>query len=140
MSAFKDRMNELFKELNLTQVSLSKKTGVSQSSLSEYLLGKKEPTISVVMKIAEALDISLDWLLLGKGEMFQDNAAKPKRQIHPEDIPKENIKLWLDYFWEKADDDTKTWLIVEIKRRFPEFCEWLEKYKDASKKNTRILV
>ena len=131
MPTFKDRLNELFKELNLSQVSLSKKTGIAQSSLSEYLLGKKEPTISIVTKIAIALGISLDWLLLGEGKKFRDGNINPDRQIPIEDIPKEQIKEWLDSLWQSADKDTRIWLEIEIKRRFTEYSDWLQKHKES---------
>jgi hypothetical protein len=46
-------------------------------------------------------------------------------------MPKEKIKRWLDDFWKKSDNETRVWLEVEIKRRFPEFNEWLQKQKES---------
>jgi len=131
MTEFKDRLEKLFRELNLSQVSASKKTGVGRSSLSEYLAGKKEPTISIVEKIATATGVNLNWLLLGEGEMFRGESIQQKSRIPIEDMPKEKIKEWLDAFWTMADIATRNWLEVEIKRRFPEYSDWLQKYKET---------
>ena len=37
-----------------------------------------------------------------------------------------DLKWWLEDFWKDADEERRTWLIVEMKRVYPEFREWLE--------------
>ncbi len=44
-------------EMGLTQLSLSNLIGVSPSSISNFLLGKSEPTISVARKMSQKLNI-----------------------------------------------------------------------------------
>lgn len=39
--------------------------------MAGYILGKSTPTIESIVKIAESNDISLDWLITGKGDMNQ---------------------------------------------------------------------
>ena len=132
---FKDRLAELFKVLNTSQTKLAKATGVGRSSFSLYLSGKKTPTITVAIKVAIVTNVSLNWLLLGKGPMFRDELAPKNEEVRMRSpsygppSPKDNIKKWLDVFWEQADPDERIWLMVELKKRFPEFAEWLKKEK-----------
>lgn len=50
------------------QVQLAKLWGVSKQMVGEYLNGKKLPRHKRLVRIAESLDISPDWLLSGRGE------------------------------------------------------------------------
>ena len=54
-------LNEMIRlrmyELGLSQVALAKKLGISASRISEYLSGKKEPTLQQARKISRELDI-----------------------------------------------------------------------------------
>lgn len=45
--------------------------------------------------------------------------------------PLEDVKRWLDEFWEKASSDDRTWLIVQLKRTFPEYDEWMKDHGGA---------
>ncbi|HHW43811.1 MAG TPA: helix-turn-helix transcriptional regulator [Desulfotomaculum sp.] len=47
----------------LSQLKLSKLSGVAQSSISEIESGKSNPNISTLRKLANVLEISLDELL-----------------------------------------------------------------------------
>ncbi|MGE4334572.1 MAG: helix-turn-helix domain-containing protein [Pigmentiphaga sp.] len=43
-----------------------------------------------------------------------------------------DLKWWLEDFWKDADEERRTWLIVEMKRVYPEFVEWINKRGDSS--------
>jgi len=47
---------------DVTQLHLNLKTGISQSYLSELESGQRKGTPETIAKIAEALDVPLDWL------------------------------------------------------------------------------
>jgi len=49
--------------LGLSQAKLSLKSGVSQTYISELELGKKQPTLPIISKIADALGVSIEKLL-----------------------------------------------------------------------------
>jgi HTH-type transcriptional regulator, cell division transcriptional repressor len=51
------------KALGLTQDELSQMTGIAQTHISRYELGLSEPTSGNLLAIAEALQVSADWLL-----------------------------------------------------------------------------
>lgn len=47
---------------NITQIELSRRTGLSQGLISQYISGKANPTLHNVYKIARALGCSIDEL------------------------------------------------------------------------------
>lgn len=47
---------------HFSQAELAERSGVTQSTLSNYENGKREPAVSVLIHIAEVLDVSLDEL------------------------------------------------------------------------------
>jgi phage repressor protein C with HTH and peptisase S24 domain len=63
--AFVVRLRELVAMVG-TASALAKKAGISQSGLHRYLSGG-EPTRKVLIALAEAGEVNLDWLMTGKG-------------------------------------------------------------------------
>lgn len=59
---FGRRLKQARQQKEWTQKELSEKAGVSQNSLSAYENLGKIPSLEVGARIAEALDVSLDWL------------------------------------------------------------------------------
>jgi len=64
-AGFIGRLRELVAMLG-TASALAKKAGISQSGLHRYLSGG-EPTRKVLIALAEAGGVNLDWLMTGKG-------------------------------------------------------------------------
>lgn len=61
---FSERMKEAMKKNNrMTQMELSKITGITNVSISRYINGQRVPKITEIIKIANALDVSCDFLL-----------------------------------------------------------------------------
>ena len=60
---FKDRLKELRKYNNLSQMQLSLKTGLSQSAIAKWELGKTEPTASAIIVLAKFFNETTDYLL-----------------------------------------------------------------------------
>lgn len=58
--AFRKVLAQLLTEKDVSQYRLAKDTGIQQSTLSRILDGKNEPSFAVAVKVAEALDVSLD--------------------------------------------------------------------------------
>ena len=48
---------------NITAYRVAKETGISQGLMNEYKSGKKLPTLQNLLKIADYLDVSVDYLL-----------------------------------------------------------------------------
>ena len=59
---FKENLKQLLIEKNMKQADLCRLSHIQTSLMSEYINGKKSPTIGNAIQIADALDISLDTL------------------------------------------------------------------------------
>ena len=60
---FAERIKELRKERGLSQMELSKATGLSQSAIAKWELEKTEPTASALMVLSRFFEESVDFLL-----------------------------------------------------------------------------
>ena len=58
-----ERLKELRKQAGLTQVELAGKLGIVQSSYADWERGKKKPTQANLVKIAQILNVSVDYLV-----------------------------------------------------------------------------
>lgn len=68
---FSERLKELRKQAHLTQVELASKLGIVQSSYADWERGKKKPTQENLVKIAQILNVSVDYLV-GNSEEKSD--------------------------------------------------------------------
>ena len=57
------RINELLKSEGLNQSKLANGIGVNQSTVCNWLNGKKEPSIERLWKLADFFDVSVDYLI-----------------------------------------------------------------------------
>lgn len=60
---FKDRLRIAMNEREMRPVELSKKTGIQDSTISQYLSGYAEPKQDKLILIANALDFNPCWLM-----------------------------------------------------------------------------
>ena len=60
---FSESLQALLKNRNMRQADLCRLTGIRSSLMSDYISGKKSPTIRNAVLIADALHISLDTLV-----------------------------------------------------------------------------
>ncbi|MGN1060308.1 MAG: helix-turn-helix domain-containing protein [Candidatus Coproplasma sp.] len=58
-----ERIKELRAEKNLSQMELSKATGLSQSAIARWELNKSEPTATAIIILAKYFGESADYLL-----------------------------------------------------------------------------
>lgn len=58
-----DRLKEIRKEKGLKQQDVSEMTGIHVITLSGYEIGKNEPNIEAMIRLADAYDVSLDYLV-----------------------------------------------------------------------------
>lgn len=60
------RLREI-RGFDLTQVEFANQLGISQGQLSKYERGLAHPAAEVLIRLKERFEISIDWLLTGKG-------------------------------------------------------------------------
>lgn len=85
---FKERLKYLLDEINVdnkkvTSYRLDKETSISRASFDNYISGRQSPSIENATIIAEYFNVSLDWLLAGKGNI-NDNIKNASKNIYNE--------------------------------------------------------
>ena len=76
-----NRILELRKERNMTQMSLSTSIHVSQETISAYETGRHDPTAENLIRIANFFQVSVDYLL----RRSDCRIAQSSDQLSPED-------------------------------------------------------
>ena len=94
MKSFGERLRKIRKLRNITQLELTRLSGVAQSSISQYESSKtRTPTIDIARKLAEALDVSVDYLLGNT-----DDPTPPKKiEIKDKINLKENVVAFVGH-------------------------------------------
>lgn len=88
-----DLLIRYLKHIRQTQIEISKKTGVTQSTVSNLFSGKKKFNVDIAQRFENAYGISSEWLLYGTGNMMV-NGETP-------DIPYEVRTLSIDEIEER---------------------------------------
>ncbi len=66
--SIKERLREAMVAKSLTIKALSDLSKIPYRSLQNYLRGEREPNAEALIALSTHLNISIDWLLTGKGE------------------------------------------------------------------------
>lgn len=70
MAIFAERLTEAMRSRNMKQIELARMLGSSNTLISNYMSGNREPRYDTVVQIADILDVSLDYLL-GRSDTMQ---------------------------------------------------------------------
>jgi transcriptional regulator with XRE-family HTH domain len=92
--ALADNMMLLRKKKGLSQAELGKKIGTSGDVIGRYERGDITPSIEAVAKIADALEVSVDYLI-GKTKMVLD-ADTMRRMEDISSLPEDNKNFLLN--------------------------------------------
>lgn len=77
LNKMKERIKSLKKQLNLTNLELAERSDIPVGTLNKMLgTETKDPQISTIIKIAKALNISADYLILGDTPNEQKNKVE----------------------------------------------------------------
>ncbi|WP_434986245.1 helix-turn-helix domain-containing protein [Pseudomonas protegens] len=115
ITGFAERLRSLRKQKNLSQTELGQLAELHYTHIGRYERGTSRPSVDTLKRLADALDVSSDYLLEGAS----DEAAKAKfeerellRQFQEvEQIPEEDkkvVKTLLDAFLIKKHLQTLT--------------------------------
>jgi len=63
LKVFAQRLRALRIEKNLTQQELAETIGTVKSTISQYESCKREPVLSILIKLAKALDVDIPYLI-----------------------------------------------------------------------------
>ena len=62
---FNDRLNEALEKRDIRAVDLAKRIDISEATMSQYRSGYAKPKYDRIVRIADALDVNLTWLMGG---------------------------------------------------------------------------
>lgn len=111
---FSERLRNLRKQAHLTQVDIAEKLGISQPAYASWERGIKKPTQGNLVKIAQILNVSVDYLV-GNSDNTEDGL--------------DNIELLFRMNSKGLTDEEKT----TFKKELIEFMEERKKVFDNRK-------
>jgi transcriptional regulator with XRE-family HTH domain len=89
----KERLEKILEHLNINQKEFSRKTGISENTISHAKKGKHIPTIEFFNSIYRFLpELNPKWLYMGAEEMFTDGKLNGDKL----NVPKLSKKVNLD--------------------------------------------
>lgn len=77
-AGFRSRLAVLLSELNLSQNEFARQLGSTSAFVSNMARGKSKPGLEFLEKIATTFGVSLDWLVLGRGNMRGEPSLQPE--------------------------------------------------------------
>ena len=80
------RIADLRRKRGLNQSELAKKLGLSTSAIGMYEQGRREPSITILVALAEELGITIDYLLTGQAVSPQPCSHREKELCYTNDI------------------------------------------------------
>lgn len=89
-----DRLKIAVSKSGMTQTAIAEKSGTNPQYLNQVLNGRNNPSLALLDKLADALQVNLHWLIRGEGEPNLDatNKSNSEVKVSMEDILLERIK------------------------------------------------
>ena len=84
--------------LHMTQMEFAEKTQIGAATLSNIFNDRTRPSLNVVELIKKNIpSINTDWLLLGVGSMYVDEAARSESETEESSVPFSGVLPFADY-------------------------------------------
>lgn len=87
-----ERLRQILNIKNVTPYKMGQEIPITRAMIGNYISGENEPSVKNIILIAEYLDANINWLLTGKGEMF-NNEEEIRKDYSPEENPTENLNV-----------------------------------------------
>jgi len=113
--------SQLLQKFGVTAYKVSKATGISQSSLSDWKLGKVTPKTENMKKIADYFDVSVEYLMTGEekegGETYYLNEETSK--MAQDIFENKELRLLFDTARDAEPEDLKAvhTMLLALKRK-----------------------
>lgn len=102
MTVISKRFRQFRKHLGYTQTSYGKLFNLSQDAISAIETGKNKPTIEVLTILHDTFNLNVEWMLLGKGEMFNPDPIPVEMDLAytilnevPKEISEDEIPVYV---------------------------------------------
>lgn len=92
-NAIIQRVKEIVSNKNISERAFALKCGINYVTMNNYFLGKRDISLNAVYSILETFeDISSEWLIRGKGNMFLKNDSSIVESDSDKDEEIRNLK------------------------------------------------
>lgn len=111
-SEMKDRIRSRRLQLDITQLSLAKKLGVSRVSVTKWESGATKPDGENLHRLAQVLSTTPEWLLYGHGDNNPDDTKVTPLMRAPATVPiisAVQAGLWTDSYAAARLSDVISW-------------------------------
>lgn len=115
-----ERLREYFFYSKITATELAKEIDISQSSLNNVVNGNNLPSSKLLIELATKKNLSIDWLLLGEGEMLRNKIQEVQNSTTKLSLTKlENLLVKV---YQISEDNKVVWtsLLEERNQRLEE--------------------
>lgn len=127
-----DRIKQVRTEKGLTQKQLGELSKTSEGTVRQYEIGKRQPRIEQLKRIADALGVGVSYLLSGEATVSQTHLANGVH-IYKDTFPFKVIEPFLDNPLSNSCDILyqDEYLIIAVEKESTATQEELEKILDA---------
>ena len=108
MSSFGEKIKKLRKERGWSQDAFAEQVGIHGRHVGKYEIGRALPNAETLIRIAKALDVSLDYLFLEEGDPNPASRIRDRELLHAfetvdqmQDEDKRTIKSLIDAYIKK---------------------------------------
>ena len=81
VASFGSRLNEALEARGMRPVDLANKADISEATISQYRSGYAKPKYERIVRIADALNVSLPWLMGADVPMEKDRTIPPLKHL-----------------------------------------------------------
>lgn len=76
-----ERLKQVIEDKNLNIKAFSEISGIPYRSVQNYLRNEREPNVEALIKLKEAMNIDINWLLTGEGRMYHNNLPNDELEL-----------------------------------------------------------
>ena len=101
-------------------------TGISLGNLHTLENDKTKPSADALMKLSKLYGVTTDWILLGETQ-GRDGSKGDGLSV---EVPNLELAVYfarIGEIWERGDAETKAWVMVQLRRAFPEIEQKIRK-------------
>ncbi len=80
------RLTFVRKDKGFSQEKMGKVAGLSRTYIGSVEVGKQHPSFDFLIKVSQAFNVSLDWLVYGRGQMHVISEDDPLNKLDAEDL------------------------------------------------------
>lgn len=93
-----ENLRKIRSKLGLSVAKFADKLKMSANTLTNYEQNRREPSATLFVQLNKELNVNLNWLVTGKGEMFLSDSENSASQD-------EQLKEWVVQYVEKTMKD-----------------------------------